>query len=1143
MHRRLLVPVVAIAAWALVACGSSGGSGGQDVSTDTPVEATPDVPEVQDEPEVTPDTPPEAEVEQIAFVCAPATVKDDCKDTVAPDDCHEVWCDTAVPGGKCDIRAKQDGTDCDDGEACTEGDVCTAGACTPGKDRCECTADAPERCADKEDGNLCNGTLKCDVEHFPYKCVVDETTIPAACPTDQNTACSVSTCKPETGLCEMAPVNEGGDCPDNNVCTLKTVCEAGACVSKEDKVCEDYLDVEEQVPNLCTTNSCDPVLGCVYKPNTDPCEDGNECTVDDACKDGACKAGPKRNCDDQDFCTDDTCDPAVIGGCVHTDHSCDDGIPCTDDSCDSVEGKCVHAWRDDAVEGAKGAASCGDTVDNDCDGDTDEDDAQCLLSVARATPSEGPSAGGSTVVLEGQSLDLLAAEGNVTFAGVDVPFTVLSPTQIRITTPPHATQMVSVTVSDGTVAFTADDVFLYTGKVPDDSPILAVLLDPATHEMKEGETSPSYLATVTIPGVTDVGTPDATGVKAQIGWGTRGTNPWEDPSWQWVDAALLDTTGGSFMYQQKLTLAVGGLLHVAARFSLDGGITWQFGDMDGSANGYDPAFASVLTVWGVAQVGEIVINEIMWMGAKGAPFDEWFELRNMTPAPFDLKGYKVTGAGPTGSDFVLDAPTHDVRNLVLEPWGYFLVAEYDAEKVGSLPASALDMLPDVVGKNTMVLPNPSPSQPSLYKLIAADAKVIDLVICNGSSGELPTIPDKPVRSMERNKVPGDGTKDSSWHSATVKTGWDNDPKQAVNYGTPGAANSDIPVCAADAVCEGAFPKVEIGQCEKEVCDMAVARCDIRPIADGEACDDGLYCNVDEVCVGGTCGGGVARDCSDESPCTLDTCLEDDDECVSSPDPAAVEGPAMSASCGDGIDNDCDDTTDGDDAQCRLKVESVEPAVVPCTANWVLTLKGAGFELPVVEVKFGTYDATAYTIDDDMTVTAGAPFFDAAGDYDVAVSDGEVTAVLANGLRCIDLDPAMWANTQFPVDPFTITAGESTGLIYGRVWADGVTNVDPKDPTKLIAEIGVGPAGGDPFREEGWMWFPATYNDQCLDCGENFEFMAEMTAQQAGIFSIAFRFSADGGYHWQFGDTGDGSADGWSGDKALTITVLEPPPPG
>ena len=62
----------------------------------------------------------------------------------------------------------------------------------------------------------------------------------------------------------------------------------------------------------------------------------------------------------------------------------------------------------------------------------------------------------------------------------------------------------------------------------------------------------------------------------------------------------------------------------------------------------------------------------------------------------------------------------------------------------------------------------------------------------------------------------------------------------------------------------AFPDVAMTQCEHDVCNLTHARCDIAPIADGQACDDGLFCTVDEPCTGGICG-------NSNFPCPRLTC--------------------------------------------------------------------------------------------------------------------------------------------------------------------------------------------------------------------------------------------------------------------------------
>ena len=53
--------------------------------------------------------------------------------------------------------------------------------------------------------------------------------------------------------------------------------------------------------------------------NTAGCDDGNACTENDVCADGACAAGTDIACDDGEGCTDDACDPA--SGCITTNNT------------------------------------------------------------------------------------------------------------------------------------------------------------------------------------------------------------------------------------------------------------------------------------------------------------------------------------------------------------------------------------------------------------------------------------------------------------------------------------------------------------------------------------------------------------------------------------------------------------------------------------------------------------------------------------------------------------------------------------------------------------------------------------------------------------------------------------------------------
>ena len=144
---------------------------------------------------------------------------------------------------------------------------------------------------------------------------------PVNCIDDHN-PCTTDTCDPELG-CLFLPNTE--PCDDGNACTVGDVCDGGLCQPGGPIACDDG--------NVCTDNLCDSVSGCYYPSNTAPCNDGNACTTGDTCGGGICHPGGPTNCDDGNVCTDDTC--VAPTGCVHTNNTapCDDGNPCTVDQC------------------------------------------------------------------------------------------------------------------------------------------------------------------------------------------------------------------------------------------------------------------------------------------------------------------------------------------------------------------------------------------------------------------------------------------------------------------------------------------------------------------------------------------------------------------------------------------------------------------------------------------------------------------------------------------------------------------------------------------------------------------------------------------------------------------------------------------
>ncbi len=253
---------------------------------------------------------------------------------------------------------------CDDGDVCTVADQCAQGECAGVKVGCECESTAD--CGALEDGNFCNGTLVCDTDVVPHKCVVDVASIIVCPEAEGNDAiCLQAQCDAASGACSLVPAHSGFACEDGDPCTSNDTCVAGACTGGPDINCNDG--------NPCTDDACTTGVGCTYLANDLPCEDGNLCSVNDSCANAACVPGPAMDCNDGNPCTDDVCTPGI--GCQHTSNTapCDDGNACTTkDQC--LASVCV----------GKTPPDCDDA--NPCTLDSCAPDSGCV-----ASPLTGPA--------------------------------------------------------------------------------------------------------------------------------------------------------------------------------------------------------------------------------------------------------------------------------------------------------------------------------------------------------------------------------------------------------------------------------------------------------------------------------------------------------------------------------------------------------------------------------------------------------------------------------------------------------------------------------------------------------------------------------------------------------------------------------
>lgn len=198
----------------------------------------------------------------------------------------------------------------------------------------DCNGLIDDNPSDIDDGNLCTADECIDGMIVNSPVIVDD-----------SVGCTLDYCDFYTGDIIHEPLDEYCDdgvfCNGLETCDAITGCQAGTPLD-----CDDG--------DLCTTDSCDPIGGCVFTPVE--CPAGEQC--DSA--DGICKPEPDctvdADCDDGLFCNGaEICDPAA--GCVSTGDPCTEGYDCNEDTdtCDRVVAKKVtlcHKGKNTITVGA-----------------------------------------------------------------------------------------------------------------------------------------------------------------------------------------------------------------------------------------------------------------------------------------------------------------------------------------------------------------------------------------------------------------------------------------------------------------------------------------------------------------------------------------------------------------------------------------------------------------------------------------------------------------------------------------------------------------------------------------------------------------------------------------------------------------------
>lgn len=542
------------------------------------------------------------------------------------------------------------------------------------------------------------------------------------------------------------------------------------------------------------------------------CNDFNRCTIDE-CIGGSCRWTPVTDgtsCDDDRFCTSPgTCVSGECTGVVEND--CDDGDDCTDDLCDDVMMECRHTLHPrPGAEGPLGEPTCEDGLDNDCDGQTDGEDANCTPCETAADCDDGnPCTEDSCNDLTGICTNAPAADGTPCEDGEFCTVDEACSAGVCTGGEPRDCSAEAPVCNVGRCHEGTDRCF--GEPVPDGTPCL----DDRYCTVNEACAAGACLA----GGVRDCA---AYGDACNIGvcdddLGACARRP--EPDGTPCDDGQACSVGESCV----AGVCGGGMPRDCS--ALDG--PCQTGVCDETSG---DCFAVPL--------------------ADGTACDDGLLCTEGTTCNAGACG----GGRPTDCS-ALDGPCQ--TGVCDEASGCHAVA-----RTAGTPCD--DGLYCTTGESCTA----AGACAGGAARSCADADVCTTDSCNETEDRCDNL---------LTPVPG---AEGPRGAANCSDGVDNDCDRATD-----GADSDCIACTSNAQCNDGNP------CTTDRCQSGA--CVNTPVANGTACDDGLYCTNPDTCTAGVCG-GPARDCSSAGgPCMVGRCDEAGDRCYGVPQPDGT-------SCEDGL---------------------------------------------------------------------------------------------------------------------------------------------------------------------------------------------------------------------------------------------------
>jgi MYXO-CTERM domain-containing protein len=295
----------------------------------------------------------------------------------------------------------------------------------------------------------------------------------------------------------------------------------------------------------------------------------------------------------------------------------------------------------------------------------------------------------------------------------------------------------------------------------------------------------------------------------------------------------------------------------------------------------------------------LVVQRFMANSSFGGS-DEWYTVKNMTPAALPLMGFKLGDEEtPDGIEGMFAFPD----TSMLAPGASFTVARagaayqawFGAPPDAELPIGASMAVPDMIAftpwtagaAGTWLLNNPGDE----VVVLDPSNMIVDVAVFGiGAYSGIPTF--TPAPGLDEVLTRNAASSDTDSCLVDFKNAGKQCTSDAQCAGpcfqcigsvcepkAQGAACPDADPCNGDEICNGMGacvtspnpPCDDMNPCTTDSC-MPVTGCANDNVAAGTSCGDGSVCNGDEVCdAAGVCLPGTSLDCDDGDPCTTDAC--------------------------------------------------------------------------------------------------------------------------------------------------------------------------------------------------------------------------------------------------------------------------------